>query len=207
MCTERQINDGWENYFLKADALWRYKEGGPHAAYELAARHSNFYLNTDILTTRASCNATIASALASLASPIINQDTSVSTYHGKVPAPTIIATAVASALQMDLQIYSPQYNYFITASKHKYTIVVADDIYSATSTKRLKHALESTTGRHLRAVIVVANFSGLTHIDNIPIYSLYSRPIKSWPADACPLCAIGSNALPARRFWSNLMQS
>lgn len=53
-------------------------------------------------------------------------------------------------------------------------------------------------------IAVLVNRSGLKEVGGKKIVALIDHPMPKWQADACPLCAQGSEAIPAKDNWSRL---
>lgn len=70
-----------------------------------------------------------------------------------------------------------------------------DTITSGGSVLRSIHALEKIGCSVVPAVACVCNRSGLTHIGQYEIVSLFSVEAHSWTAEECPLCKAGSEAI------------
>ncbi len=84
-------------------------------------------------------------------------------------------------------------------------IAVCEDV--TTTGKSVLLALKPATdagARSLNVLLTLVNRSGQKAIDRLRIVSLIDRHLPAWPAHECPLCAQGSEALPAKDNWARL---
>lgn len=80
-------------------------------------------------------------------------------------------------------------------------VLVIDDTLTTREGSIAKTVAEvkKNGGRVLPFVVALFNRSGLTHIGEREIVALISRQLPAYQAGSCPLCALGSKAIPAAK--------
>jgi hypothetical protein len=198
----------WLEVLTTAKAIWQFRVGGPHAAYDMADRHADFYFNTDVAVSDPKLLSDIALKLINSCERIGTFESNfwVLSYSGSISASLILASRVSHLLNSRLaymDVRTEVLNFPI--KKGDRALVVTDDIHSGGSIKKLINICSSRGASVISPIITIANFSGSNQIEGRQIISIYEKEIESWPSSECPLCAQGSEAIPARKGWQKLM--
>ena len=200
---------GWIDRFEQAHAIWRYSEGGPHAAYDMADKHAGFYFNTDVVASDPNLIGLAAAELVEPFNDSLSQHGNywVLTYVGSISASLVLAAHISRLLNkrlayMDLRTGVVNFE----VKKGDKALIVSDDVHSGGSIRRLLKFLSDQSASALNPVITLGNFSGATDIEGISIHSLIEEKIVTWTPANCPLCKGSSVALSARQKWADLLR-
>jgi orotate phosphoribosyltransferase len=198
----RQTELDWQTCLEANKVIWRYRGYGPHAIHSLSDRHSNFYFNSDILSTKAALLEDVCKALFGLVKGTVKPDWIV-TYP---PFGLSIGYCLAELFDVRLAyINSLKDDRFqFDLQKQESALFCADDLYSGKSFRQVARAVKKRGVQLLEPLLVVGNFSGRYDFDGHQITALFQREIDTWHADQCPLCAAGSKAIYARPQWQEL---
>lgn len=196
----------WLSEFARIGAVWRHVAGGPHAAYELEACHSDFYFNTDIVAAHAPVlNFALRELIARNQLPSMNA--SVFTFHSRLRASLVMSGALAALLNAPVHSLDLETGLFTSEPRpNARGILFADDVYTGGSLRALSRRLSSLALKADR-ILTLANFSEQTQIDGVPIQALFKLQARRWTPDQCPLCRSGSKPLRAREYWGELTAS
>jgi hypothetical protein len=197
--------EDWEETFQKCEVIWKYPGRGPHAAYTLSNRHSDFYFNSDYL----------------ISQPGLLKEACVALFNifkaGNQPNPAWLVTyppygmniafCLAELMQSRLSyitsLDAPQLNFEITPEQS--ILFCADDLYTGGSYERVRLAVEEKGALIGAPLLVLANFSGSSSFRGHEVLALIEKKINLWTEAECPLCKAESTALPARKNWSALL--
>jgi len=197
----------WHARFADEHALWQYPGDGPHAAYRLYSKHSDCYLNADIVSSNGSLLKEAGQALFDGAQAYLKASPDwVVTYP---PFGLSIGSCLADLWHCKFaHIKSLEQNEFNGEIRPGETVLFcADDLHTGGSFRKVLSALNSLGARLVPPLAVLANFSGACSFDGFEVVALMHRQITLWDPDQCPLCKEGSVALPARDNWPQLIQS
>ena len=193
----------WEQTFVEADAIWSYREGGPHALYELSGRHSDFYFNTNSIVSRPPLLKRAVIELTRRLRVAGMPPAWIVTYPPfGLPVGFAMAEALASRFAYVHSLDRAELYFPIPAAAS--VLLVADDLYSGGSVRKVLAVLRQLEVSVLPSIVVLANFSGSSTFDGMPVVSLYERSIPLWSPGECPLCLKGSLPVAARPHWSDL---
>lgn len=202
--TER---DAWLSHFDKAGAIWRYRQGGSHATYELVDRHADFYFNSDIvaadpLLARQAVHALTNGIRDRLPKP---ETLWIASYTGRLAASLILATHASDLLGCRLAYMDVCSNdcHFAFGPDDQ-VLIVTDDVHSGGSLRKLIGQIQTRKACLLPFMLTLGNFSGADSIEGLGIHALFSITANGWPSHECPLCKNGSAAIKARHDWNIL---
>jgi orotate phosphoribosyltransferase len=83
----------------------------------------------------------------------------------------------------------------------EYILVTEDVITTGESIGRVIQAIQALNGVDafvVPLVLTIVNRSGFMSAYGLPIIALVDQPMPRWPADECPLCREGSEAIPPK---------
>jgi orotate phosphoribosyltransferase len=196
-------NLDWEILLSQRQVTWQYPGHGPHAAYSLWDKHSDFYFNSDYLV----CNPSLLKEAAKALFHALKQKSAkkpdwVITYP---PFGLNIAFCLADLLQCKFgyikSLEEPELNFDIRPNNS--VLFCADDLHTGNSFRKVLSAVQKADATIIQPLAVVANFSGTSRFEGYEVEALFCKNINIWNAAECPLCATGSEPLPARRNWQN----
>ncbi|MDF5719559.1 MAG: hypothetical protein PUP91_03500 [Rhizonema sp. PD37] len=190
--------------FLDRKIIWEQHNHGPHAAYDMADKHSGYYFNSDLAIMYPDLRRIAASYLASFVEDT-QDDYWVFSYFASISASLALATEISTILGKRLGYFN------IATGKTNFPIlerdkilIVVDDIHSGGSIRKMLTAFKYANCNVIPTLLTLGNFSNKDDIDGLHIRSIVRRPIESWPAASCPLCTSGSRVLSARSQWKEL---
>jgi orotate phosphoribosyltransferase len=195
----------WEAIFTKQQVIWKYPGHGPHAAYELWNKHSDFYFNSNYII----CNppllkeATLA-LFNAVSAKLKARPKWVVTYP---PFGLNVGFCLADLFQCKFAyIKSLDHSEIEFDIRPNDTVLFcADDLHTGGSFRKVISASIDAEATTVQPLAVVADFSGTAVFDGYEIVALIHENNRIWNADRCPLCANGSTALPARQNWQQLI--
>ena len=195
----------WEAILIENQILWQYPGHGPHATYTLSEKHSDFYFNSDYLISNPPLLKEAAVALLHKVQPQLKtQPKWIVTYP---PYGLNIGFSLAELFDCKFayikSLEQPELNFDI--SPEDTVLFCADDLQTGSSFRQVRSALDQTGAKINAPLVVVANLSGNAVFDGFEVVSLFQKDIHIWDAGDCPLCAAGSEALPARRNWQEFV--
>ena len=197
----------WYSLLKEENVLWEYPGYGPHARYILNENHSDFYINSDCLNFLPELMKDIALLLfnKAVSTTDIKPDWILTYPPFGVTLGRCLAELFKSKFACIKSLQDP-HNYS-NVQKNEKILLCADDITSGSCMRKTLDAAIQKEVTIIEPIIVIANFSGKAHFNNLPIISLIERDINIWQPENCPLCAAGSTALPARENWLELTKS
>ena len=192
-------NLDWEA--LLAQVMWHYPGHGPHAAYSLWDKHSDFYFNSDSLVCNPSLLKETTKALfQTVRGKLTEKPDWVITYP---PFGLNIGFCLADLLQCKFgyikSLQEPELNFNIRPNDS--VLFCADDLHTGSSFRKVLAAVQNVGATIIQPLAVVANFSGTSRFEGYDVEALFCKNINIWNAAECPLCAVGSEPLAARRNW------
>jgi hypothetical protein len=196
----------WETLFAEQGIIWKYPGQGPHAAYSLWNKHSDFYFNSDYII----CNPPLLkeTTLALFNAVRIKLTTKPNWVVTYPPFGLNIGFCLADLFQCKFayvkSLDQPELNFDVRSNDS--VLFCADDLHTGGSFRKVLTAVADAGAKIIQPLAVVANFSGTSVFDGYEVAALIQKNIHIWDADTCPLCAAGSVALPARRNWQELVK-
>jgi orotidine 5'-phosphate decarboxylase subfamily 1 len=178
---------------LRLKRIRAYRTGG-HFKYA-SGRHGSVYVNCRLLKKHPAAMAWFVERLVEMCA---NVECAAVAGTGTLGEPLAVAVAkrmsevrgravTAVLFEKDMTLKAP-----VELSADASVVVVDDTLTTSGTVSRLMAAVRSRLGAKIAAVAVAVNRSGLTAIEDSPVFVwVLGEPMQSWPAEECRLCAEG----------------
>lgn len=214
------VQDYWIRRYREIDALWIH-DGVAHKPHAVLASgvHSNGFFNSEIVMQDPRL---LDEACMNLIELMLDDENIFFNQIDRVVGPAMGAITLAHDMarhisfkkalpclrgyveKMDDRPDSPMHFRRVGLEVGERVLLVEDVITSGNSVKKASQAVLEAGGIISPPVIVaLVNRSGLLEVDGKKIIALINRPILSWSAEECPLCAHGSEALVKPKLAEN----
>jgi hypothetical protein len=195
----------WLHRFRQEGAIWEYREGRPHASYEMDAKHAGFYMNTDIIVSQPRLVNDICEGFTAACVEKKVKPNWVISYAANICSGLILATKMAEKLDASFGYVDLNRSLCcFDPANGQSILIVTNDIHSGGSLGRTIKLIEQRGGKILPIVLTLANFHRHPQCHDLEIISLFAHDVAAWTPEECPLCKRGSPPLPARQNWRNL---
>jgi adenine/guanine phosphoribosyltransferase-like PRPP-binding protein len=193
----------WVEKLNQVGAIWTFREGGPHASFEYANKHSAFYFNSDIVVSNPSLLWSICKDrfFQEYTSKSLSVDW-IASYPANGVAIAFCLASLVGCRYFHVELSHPRITMNLRAGER--VLVVTDDIFSGGSLGKTIETIEKRGGIVASPIMTLGNFSGSIRFRDRDISSLIDRPVQTWEPSSCPLCMQGSRTVPARQEWGVL---
>ena len=213
----------WINEYKKRNALWIHDDDPrrPHARLS-SGKHSNGFFNSELVMEDPTM---LDDACADLLHLLMQDDQFNMEDVDRVAGPAMGAITIAHdvarhisrkrsrpclrAYAVKVFLRGQEYMAFEKTRIDPGTrILFAEDVVTTgRSTDLTKAAVSEKNGIALPFVVALVNRSELGHVAGAKIFALINHHMPAWDQNECPLCELGSEAVPAKGNWERLNAS
>jgi orotate phosphoribosyltransferase len=191
----------WQKAFRDMGAEWVFEGGEFCALYTLSGKVADYYFNSEIISNNYQVLTAVCQEL--YLPELQRRSISIERILSYPPYGVAFANALARELGVQSSfihsLESP--NLLPDVPRGARVLVVADDIFSGASVRKVFQAAQSRECEIAPLVFSFGNFSGRSSLHGKEIFSVITRQVELFDISDSPLVARGVRAINAREHW------